>query len=275
MPPESRTVAVPGGRLHVVIEGDGPPVLLVHAGIVDSRSWNPLVPHLVDAGYRVIRYDLRGYGKSTTDDVDFSNRDDLRSVLDDAAVARAALVGNSRGAMICLDTILETPWRVVAFAWVGGSIGGFDFEPERFEAAAYERADGLMKANDLRGMAELEVEIWVDGIAQFPGRAPAWIRDAVRDMDLPLLKPGRVMGRPIPLDPPANGRLAEIRVPVLAVVGGFDTSETQAAAARLEESVPGARRVVIPDVAHMVGMEAPERLAELIVDHLRPLGSWA
>ncbi|MBI3747091.1 MAG: alpha/beta hydrolase [Chloroflexi bacterium] len=275
MPSERRTVQVPGGRLHVAIDGDGPSVVLVHAGIVDSRSWDPLVPFLVAAGYRAIRYDVRGYGRSTTDEVAFSNRHDLRAVLDDAGVVRAAMVGNSRGAMICLDTIIETPERAVAFAWVGGGIGGYDVEPEPFEAAIYERADALMEAKDLDGLADLEVELWVDGAQQLPGRAPAWIRDAVREMDRPLLQPDRVMGRPIPLEPPANGRLGEIRIPVLAVVGGLDTSATRAAAVRLEAAVPGARRVVLPDVAHMVGMEAPDRLAALIVDLLQPLGSWA
>ena len=77
-------------------------------------------------GIRVIRYDVRGYGQSTTDDIAFSNRADLLAVLDGVGVDRAVFVGNSRGAMICLDTALETPERAVALAWVGGGIGGFD-----------------------------------------------------------------------------------------------------------------------------------------------------
>ena len=274
MPSETRAVAVPGGRLNVVVDGDGPPVLLVHAGIVDLRSWDPLVPYLVDAGYRVARYDIRGYGQSTTDDIEFSNRADLRAVLDGLGIGRAALVGNSRGAMISLDTILETPERAVAFAWVGGGIGGYEADSTPFETSIYERADALAEAKDVAGMADLEVQIWVDGINQKPGRAPAWIRDAVRAMDLPLLQPDRIMGRPIPLDPPANDRLGEIDLPVLAAVGALDTSDTQAAAIRLEEGVRGARRVVLADVAHMIGMEAPDRLAALMVELLRPLGSW-
>ena len=275
MPSQTRSVAVPGGHLHVDVDGDGPPILLVHAGIVDLRSWDPLVPYLVDAGYRVARYDIRGYGQSTTDDIEFSNRADLRAVLDGLGVDRAVLVGNSRGAMISLDTILETPERAAAFAWVGGGIGGYEAESTPFETAIYERADALMETKDVEGIADLEVEIWVDGINQKPGRAPAWIRDAVRAMDLPLLQPDRIMGRPIPLEPPANQRLGEITIPVLAVVGALDTSDTQSAAARLEEGVKGARRVVFPDVAHMVAMEAPGRLAALIMELIRPLGSWA
>ena len=275
MPSITRSIAVPGGRLHAVVDGEGPPILLLHAGIVDLRSWDPLVPYLVAAGYRAVRYDTRGYGQSTTEDVEFSNRADLLAVLDDLGIACAAFVGNSRGAMIALDTILESPDRAVAFAWVGGGIGGFETDSEPYEMAIYERAEAAEAAHDVEAMAELEIEIWVDGIGQKPTRVPAWIRDAVREMDLPLLSPDRVTGRPIPLEPPANGRLGEIAIPVLAVVGSLDTTDPRAAAIRVEEAVPGARRVVIPNVAHMVGMEAPELLAGLIVDLVRPLGTWA
>jgi pimeloyl-ACP methyl ester carboxylesterase len=273
---ETRSIAVPGGQLHAVADGNGPPILLVHAGIVDLRAWDPLVPFVVDAGYRAVRYDTRGFGRSTTDDVEFSNRADLRAVLDALGIGRAAFVGNSRGAMIALDTILESPERAVVFAWVGGGIGGFEAgaaTPE--ETAIFERADALESSgSDPDALADLEARIWVDGPRAAEGRAPRWIRDAVRDMDRPLLEPGRVMGRPIPLDPPANERLGDIAIPVLAVVGAEDTTDTLAAAERLEVAVAGARRVVLPNVAHMVGMEAPERLAGLIVDLVRPLGTW-
>jgi pimeloyl-ACP methyl ester carboxylesterase len=275
MPSLARSIAVPGGRLHAVVDGEGPPILLVHAGIVDLRAWDPLVPYLVDAGYRAVRYDVRGFGRSTTEDVEFSNRADLRAVLDDLGIERAAFVGNSNGAIICLDTILESADRAVAFAWVGGWISGFEAESTPFETAIYERAEAAEAAGDVEAMAEIEVEMWVDGIGQPPNRAPAWIREAVREMDIPLLRPDRVKGRPIPLEPRAIGRLGELGLPVLAVVGGLDASDTRRAAIRMEEGVPGSRRVVIPDVAHMVGMEAPERLAALVVELVRPLGTWA
>jgi 3-oxoadipate enol-lactonase len=90
----SDTVAVPGGSLHVVEDGAGPPILLVHAGVADLRAWDAMVAPLVAAGYRVIRYDARGYGRSTTEDVAFSPRDDLRAVMDARGADRAALVGN-------------------------------------------------------------------------------------------------------------------------------------------------------------------------------------
>lgn len=272
---ETRRVAVPGGSLHVVAEGDGPPILLVHAGIADLGSWDPLVPLLVDAGYRAIRYDTRAFGSSTTEDVEFSNRADLLAVLDDLGIGRAVFVGNSRGAIIGLDTIIESPERAVAFVWVGGGINGFDGGVTPEEQVLADQAEAAAEAFDGETGSELDVRLWVDGVGQPTTRVPAAIRDAVREMDRALYRRDLVFGRPIPLAPPANERLSEVRLPVLAIVGELDTSGTHASAARLEEQVAGARRIVLPGVAHMIGMEAPQRLSELIVDFVRPLGSWS
>ena len=275
MPTTTRLIPVPGGHLNVVIDGDGPPMVLIHAGIADLRSWDDLVPYLAAAGHRVIRYDCRGYGSSTTDDVDYSNRADLRAVLDAAGVERAVLVGNSRGAMIAIDTMLESPERVAALAWVGGGIGGYDGEISPEEMKMFEAADAAEVAGDIETQLDLEIRIWVDGVGQPTTRVQARIRDAVRDMNRPLLDPARIAGTPIPLGSSANDRLGEIDVPVLAVVGALDVHDTKDSALRLETAVRGARRVEIPDVAHMVGMEVPEQLADLILEFVRPLSAWA
>jgi 3-oxoadipate enol-lactonase len=275
VPPTEQFVDVPGGRLKVVVEGEGPPIVLVHSAIVDLRSWDALTPLLARAGYRVIRYDTRGYGESTTEDVPFSNRADLVAVMDAVGANRAALVGNSRGAMIALDTLLEAPERFVAFVWVGGGIGGFEGpEPTAAEMALYEEGDRLEQAGDAAAMADLDVRAWVDGIGQPPTRVPAEIREAVREMDTPLVTPGRVFGKPIPLDPAANERLGDIKVRTLVVIGALDNSGTQASARHLAASVRGARLVTLRDVAHMIGMEVPERLSSLIVELLATLPRW-
>jgi 3-oxoadipate enol-lactonase len=271
-------VAVPGGRLRVVVDGeaDAPPILLVHSAVVDLRSWDELVPFLVDAGYRVIRYDIRGFGGSTTEDVEYSNRADLIAVLDAVGVGQVAVAGNSRGAMIALDTILEAPERFVAYAWVGGGISGFDpgEGSDPAETAMFEEGDRLETARDADGLADLEVRLWLDGVGQPPTRVPGRIREAMRAMDRPLVEPGRVFGTPIPLEPAADGRLGELAIPTLVVVGELDTSGTRAAAARLATGAGNTRLVSWPDVAHLIGMEQPQRLAATLVDFLAPLPRW-
>lgn len=268
-------VPVPGGGLHVVADGDGPPIVLLHAGIADLRAWDAMVPLLVDAGYRAVRFDLRGVGSSQTGDVEFSRRADTLAVMDALGIGRAALVGNSIGGMVALEVAIDSPERVAALVMVASGIGGFDGGETPEEHAFEERMLAAEEAGDADLLATLDVELWVDGVGQSATRVDPAIRDLVWQMDRPSCEPGHVSGRPLPMDPPANERLGEVRAPTLAVDGALDTTGTHAVARRIEAAVPGARSVVVPAVAHMIGMEVPETLTALVVEHVRPLGSWS
>jgi len=271
-----RYVTVPGGRLLVVDEGTGPPVVLVHAGIVDLRAWDAMIPHLVAAGFRAVRYDTRGWGRSTTEDVDFSNRADLVAVLDALGIGRAALIGNSRGGQIAFDTTIEFPDRVVAVVGVGAGLGGFDGHPTAEEIALFEEMERLEETEpkDPEAIIALSTRVWVDGPGRPAGRAPAEIAEQVRATALHLSAPGHVFGRPIPLDPPAAARLAGLHCPVLAVAGLLDVSDVAETALHLQEHAPDARAVILPDVAHMIAMERPAELAGLVLEFLGPLRPW-
>ena len=270
-------VEVPGGRLWVVEEGAGPPIVLVHAGIASLESWDAVAPLLAAAGYRVVRYDARGWGRSTTDDVPFSEPADLVAVLDATGIGRAALVGNSRGGANAFDTAIAYPDRVVAVVGVGAGLSGFDGDATPEELELFTEMDRLESLDppDPAAVAEIDLRVWVDGPGQPPTRVPAWIREAVRSWDEPLYAADHVFGQRIRLDPPAAARLDELRVPVLAVAGALDVGEVAQTARHLEAHAPQARAVVWPDVAHMIGMEAPERLADAIVEFLAPLPRWS
>jgi pimeloyl-ACP methyl ester carboxylesterase len=266
----------PGARLVAEDEGEGPPILLVHSAIVNRRAWDPVVPLLVDAGYRVISYDMRGFGESTAEDVEFSAHDDILAVLDHFGVKRAAIVGNSMGAIFSMEAVLAAPERFVAYVWVGGGIGGWDKEPSSPEEEAIFKAESdAEEAGDPDLAAELDTQIWADGIGQPVGRVRADVRDAIKAMDRQLLEPGRVFGKRVRPDPPAVDGLGSIAIPTLVVIGDLDTIGTRAAADKVAEDVPGARIVRLPDVAHIIGMEAPDRLAALIVEHLALLPRWS
>jgi pimeloyl-ACP methyl ester carboxylesterase len=260
-----------------VDDGDGAPILLHHAGVADLRAWDAMVPGLVGAGFRAVRYDARGYGRSKTEDVAFSNRADAIAVLDALGIGRAALVGNSLGGQIAIDTAIEYPDRVVALVAIGSGPGGFNPGIELLDLAPYEaEAERLASTDPVDGdaLADLDVRLWADGPNQPVGRAPAAVREAVREMTRTQYAPGHVSGKPIPLEPAANERLAELRCPVLLVNGSLDVQYIALATERLEAAVPAVRVVTISNVAHMVGMEVPDRLNALIVDFLTPLRPW-
>ena len=271
-----RFVEVPGGRLSVADDGAGPPIVLLHAGIADLRAWDPMVPGLVAAGHRAVRYDARGFGRTVTEDVPFSNRADVIAVLDALGIERAALVGNSRGGQIAFDTAVEFPDRAVAVVGVGAGLGGFGTEIDPDEQPYVDEAQRLEAGGKLDpdAIADLDVRLWVDGPGQPADRVPAAIREALRVMDRPQYEPGNVSGQPIPLETTANERLADLRCPVLAVAGALDIGSMAVLARHLEANAPDARAVILPGVAHMIGLEAPDELTSLIVEFLRPLRPW-
>jgi pimeloyl-ACP methyl ester carboxylesterase len=252
-----RWAEVAGGRLPYDVAGSGTGIVLAHAGIADRRQWDPQWDALA-ARHRVVRYDLRGFGGADVVHTAFSNRADLVAVMDAAGLDRAVLVGCSRAGSIVLDTTLEFPDRVSAVVWVCGGISGHEGTNTPEEEAAFERSEALEEAKDWAAAADLDVELWIDGIGQPAGRAPAAEREAVRRMAYETYVQEKPYGDTILLDPPAIGRLGDIRVPVLVICGLLDESSTVAAAGVVAESVPGARRIDLPDVTHLPNLERPD-----------------
>ena len=260
-------VAVPGGRLWAQWAGEGSGVVLAHAGIADARMWDPQWEALA-ARHRVVRYDLRGFGRSDVEHVTFSNRDDLVAVMDAAGLDRAVLVGCSRAGQIVVDTALEFPDRVAGVVWVCGGLSGSELEDTPEEQAVFARGEALEAAKDWAALADLDVAAWVDGIGQPAGRAPGPVRDLVRRMAHETYVQEKPYGDPIQLDPPAAGRLAELRMPLLAVVGLLDIAAVPATADLLVAEVAGARRLDAPGVAHLPSLERPEWFTDRLLEFL-------
>ena len=151
-------IAVDGGEVWTDDSGgDGPPLVLLHPGIGDSRIWEPVLPALA-ASYRVIRYDARGFGRSPAPTAKFSLLADLISVLGYYGLDRAAFVGCSQGGGSALGLTLEQPARVSALVLLCPGIPGYPWpeEPDELDAE-YERA---LDAGDVDALADLLQRIW-------------------------------------------------------------------------------------------------------------------
>jgi len=258
-------IDVPGGRLAYDTAGDGPALLLVHAGVTDRRMWDDVVPALAEKR-QVVRYDTRGYGETRQlEDVAYSNRADAIAVLDGLGIDRATVVGVSRAGSIAVDTAIEFPGRVSAVVHVAGGLGGFEAPTTPEEEAAFDEAGRLEEARDWPALVESELRLWVDGLGQSPGRVPA-VRDRVRSMlvDLHRDHADETLDQVIVLEPRAVGRLAELTAPVLVIVGDLDTPETQAAGRHLAANAPNARLETMTGVAHLPPMERPAEFVRIL-----------
>jgi 2-hydroxy-6-oxonona-2,4-dienedioate hydrolase len=264
---KTATADVNGARLHYEVVGEGEPLVLVHAGIADSRMWDAQIEAFAHR-YRVFRYDMRGFGKTAMVKGPYSHHEDLRSLLDYLGVRQAHLVGCSMGGATVLDFALRFPERVAALVLVGSAVSGFEVDVER--PKQWDELVAADEAGDLERVSELEVQIWVDGPGRQPEDVPAAVRDLVREMNLIALRSeASELGEELPPEPPAVDRLVEIGAPSLVIVGDSDQPRITAAADLLERELPNVRKVVMPGVAHLPNMERPVEFNRIVLDHLQ------
>ena len=262
------TAEVNGAGFHFELAGEGRPLVLLHAGICDGRMWDGQFDALA-AAHKVLRYDRRGFGKTTPGAAPFSHVGDLAGVLSHFHFGRATLIGCSQGAKIALDFTLERPESVDSMVLVAPAVSGYTY------AAApppqYEEIDRADAAGDVERVNELELQIWVDGPRRTPFDVDRGVRALVREMNLVALTSS--VGEETASAVGAAGRLGKIEVPVLVVVGDLDTSQTLEAADALAGGIPGARLEVIKGTAHLPNMERPEEFNRLVLDFLSGAGS--
>src|SRR5262245_59652289 len=143
------------------VNGDGPVVLLVHEGIADRRMWQPQCGPFVDAGYTVVRCDLRGFGDTPVTPGTYSNIEDIHDLLLQLGVDSATLVGGSLGARVALEYALTYPESVDALVLMGPGLRGAEMTPEVLRS--WEEEEALIEAGDIDGAVEVNLRTWVGG----------------------------------------------------------------------------------------------------------------
>ncbi len=259
-----------GARLYFEMMGMGHPLVLIHAGIADSRMWDDQFTDFAEH-YRVIRYDIRGFGKSAMPAGPSSTSRDLYGLLTALGIARAYVVGLSIGGGIAIDFTLRYPEMVSALVLVASGLGGTQPSAEMRRADA--TVDAALERGGIDAAVEAENRLWVDGPKRTPDQVDPTVRARVSEMNGALYRLPEVDAPRERLDPPAIGRLGEIHVPTLILVGDGDVPDVIETANLLEQGIAGARKVVFPGVAHMVNMEQPEAFNRIVLNFLRDVDS--
>src|SRR5262245_18082255 len=150
----SGTVAVDGGSLYYETLGKGAPVILIHGGFGDRRMWDAQFEPLSQA-FRVVRYDHRGFGKSSPPDKPYSPVADLVALMDHLQLKRANLVGNWMGGTLALDFALLQPDRTGAVVVVASTDGGYPLPEEDVKTV-----DEVLQTARARGTAAA-IPMWL------------------------------------------------------------------------------------------------------------------
>jgi 3-oxoadipate enol-lactonase len=248
------------------VEGDGAAVVLVHAGICDSRMWDDQWPAFT-AAHRVVRLDLRGFGRTPQGDQTYSSAGDVIALLDRLGIERAALVGVSMGGRVTLEVAIARPGLATALVLVGSGLPGHDWSPT---VQAYGTAeDAAIERGDVEEACELNLRMWVDGPDRTPAQVDPLVRERVRAMQRRAfeLQLGEDDREQLLVDDPA-GRAAELRLPALVAVGEHDVSDMHEIGDLLASRIAGARRVTIEGAAHLPNMEQPAAFDRLVLGFL-------
>jgi 3-oxoadipate enol-lactonase len=253
--------------LHHELTGAGRPVVLLHAGITDSRLWDPQWRSFAGR-YRLLRLDLPGFGRSPMERLPPSPAAEVADLLDELAISSAAIVGSSLGGRIALELAVARPELAAALVLVDAGLRGMDWSPE---LVAYgEAEDEAVRRGDLDAATELNLRTWVDGPRRRPEQVDASVRAAVGRMQreaLALQAPHWDVDE-VPLVPSLRERLAEVAVPTLVVVGEEDVEDIRQAARLLATTIPGARAATIEAAAHLPSLEQPEAFDAVVLPFL-------
>jgi 3-oxoadipate enol-lactonase len=248
--------------------GDGPPVVLVHEAIADSRMWDPQWETFPKA-HRTIRYDLRGFGRSPLEPGAYSHARDLVELLDELGLERTALVGGSLGGRVALEVSVAQPERVDKLVLMDPGVPGHDWSEET--RAGWAEEEAALERGDLEAAVEVNLRMWVDGPGRSPDEVDTALRERVREMQR------RAFELQVPVDEAADEdllvanvleRAGEVTAPTLVLTGDKDRSDMQAIADRLAAEMPNARRASIAGAAHIPSLERPEEFDRLVLDFL-------
>jgi pimeloyl-ACP methyl ester carboxylesterase len=241
------------------VTGSGPAVLLLHAMACDRRMWEPQVPVLAEAGYRVIRCDVAGFGESPMPAVPYNDADDVAGLLDELGVQSAAVVASSGGGQVAQEVAARWPQRVSALALLCSARGGWPASAAR--KAFAEQEDALLEAGDVDGATELNVTTWLGPAANDEAR------ELVRVMQRRAFEIQLAIGEePPPIE--VDWDLATVTARTLIVSGDLDLPDFTEIAAELHQRLPGSRRVRLDWAGHLPSLEDPARFNPLLLRFL-------
>jgi pimeloyl-ACP methyl ester carboxylesterase len=247
-----------GARLFYETTGDGPAVVLIHGGLWDGRMWDPQIQPL-SRHHRLIRYDVRGYGRSDRIEKPYADHQDLDAVLDELEVERAALVGLSMGGRIAVEAALVLPQRVRALVLTPWALPGWDGWSEALIRRDAE-VDAAVEAGDLERAVDLELAIWTP----LQTGDDAGQRRIAHENQQELTAPDVRIG----LDPSAHTRLPEVDAPTLIIVGEGDLPEMGTIADILAGGIPGARKVLLEGADHLPNVRRPDEFNRVVLGFL-------
>jgi 3-oxoadipate enol-lactonase len=259
---DSGWARVNGTRLYYEVAGAGMPVVLIHGFSLDRRMWDEQFDALAER-YHVVRYDLRGFGRSALPGSEpYSPAEDINALLGHLGLSRAVLVGLSLGGWVAVNCAVRYPPAVRALVLADAVLLGRNWSAEYHAAMSGIWAEARLVDVQVTKQRWLHSRLFQPGLADSQA-GPRLARIVGEYSGWHFLNDD-----PDQMGTTAAEQLTAIRAPTLVVVGEHDLPDFHDIAADLQRQIPGARRECLSAAGHMSNMEAPERFNALLLEFL-------
>ncbi len=255
-----------GGQIYYEAVGEGTPVILLHGHTLDLRMWDPQVKPLLDAGYRVIRPEMRGYGHSSKQQPgqQFTHLDDMMTVMDSLHITKAHVVGLSMGSFVASEMVSMHSDRLLTATLASGNIRNIPGPSTPFDSLELARKDSVIAQNLAQGIDKWKEE-WIEKLVSGGGSNREAIRESVtqqvNDWDAWQLV-NREMRNYYGYEAWDTLKARQPEIPVLILSGEKEGKGKNP----MLQYLPNGRQVIIPDCGHMSNMEKPEDFTQLILE---------
>lgn len=250
-------VPVSDTKLYAEVMGSGNNIIFIHAGIADCRMWDDQFTAFGEH-FRVVRYDVRGFGQSINPEGTYTDHDELLGVMDHFGMDKAILVGASNGGRIAMDFALVYPDKVEALVLSCAGLGGF--EDSAAIQQMWENAMTAYKAKDFATTTSIVMQAYIAGPKRNLEDIPRSVREKCEAILTTMweIPDDHDLGEALPLDPPALERLDKIAAPTLVIQGDCDAEDHLLISPLLAEKIPNAQYRLLPATAHLPNIEQPQ-----------------
>ncbi len=248
--------------LYYEMTGDGEVIVLLHSGLTDLRQWDEQFD-LLGKHFRVIRYDIRGFGKSDRPNEPFSHFEDLKALFDYLNIKKAHLIGVSMGGGIAIDFTLQYPELVKSLILSGPSLNGYNFT-----------VDDESKLMSLAVMSIARKDKDFYKSVEFMLDNPMWrqsnprARQCLKNMFLDTSLEWALEDIEKIIIPPASERLWEISQKILLIIGSEDSQPIKEIAGVFESHITTVKKVEIKTTGHLPNLDKPDEFNKIMLEFL-------
>jgi pimeloyl-ACP methyl ester carboxylesterase len=251
------------GKVYYEIEGEGNPLVFIHGRTLDSRMWKPQIEHFSNK-YKCIVYDLNGFGKSEIPKDSYNRSETLKELLEHLSIKNATFIALSLGVDVLVDFVLLYPQYVKSMILLSGAVSGWTFSDE-FMSDWNQITDTAQSGNLDKAKA-----LWIrcKAFSLLKEKKPKnyqLLEEIISDYTgwdlVKAPKHQRFIEN-------ALERIAEIHIPTLIITGEKDYPDFIENGKEMNRRISGSKYDSIKNSGHMVNLEFPEKINELIENFL-------